>query len=317
MWFSIYGYDMVNGDDVAVLIPTRNGGEVFQKAIEALQAQTLRPARVIVVDTQSSDGTPERAQAAGYTVHGIVKKDFDHGGTRQYLAALAAPLPILVYLTQDAVLDSPDALATLVAFLREDNRLGAAGGRQLPHHDANPLAIHHRAFNYPAQSAIRTAADIPSLGMRAAFLSDAFAAYRRKALEAVGGFPSPVLFGEDMQVAAKMLTKDFAVGYCAVAAVRHSHNYNMMEDFRRSVDIGAMHTGTPWLRDTLGGAEGEGLRFVRSEAAWLLRHHPLWLIPAALHTAAKLLGYKLGQRAQRLPKRVVRVCSMNKGWWGI
>jgi rhamnosyltransferase len=307
---------MANGEDVAVLIPTRNGGKVFVQALEALNAQTLRPAKIIVVDTHSSDGTSQRAQAAGCTVHSIAKNDFDHGRTRQKLAELAVPIPLLVYLTQDAILDNPDSLATLVAFLREDTRLGAVGGRQLPHHDANPLAIHHRAFNYPDNSAVRTVQDIPHLGIRAAFLSDAFAVYRREALEAVGGFPSPVLFGEDMQVAARMLINGWAVGYCAAAAVRHSHNYNVIEDFRRSVDIGAMHAATPWLRDTLGRAEGEGLRFVRSEAAWLLRRHPLWLIPAALHTAAKLLGYTLGQRAQRLPKRVVRACSMNKRWWG-
>ena len=43
--------------------------------------------------------------------------------------------------------------------------------------------------------------------MKTAFNSNSFAAYRRKALKDVGGFPINTILSEDMYVTAKMLLK--------------------------------------------------------------------------------------------------------------
>ncbi|BBI49658.1 hypothetical protein HORIV_20790 [Vreelandella olivaria] len=64
-----------------------------------------------------------------------------------------------------------------------------AFGRQLPHPDASPIAAHARYFNYPDESRVVATADIPRLGIKTAFLSNSFAAYRREALSARAGFP--------------------------------------------------------------------------------------------------------------------------------
>jgi rhamnosyltransferase len=59
--------------------------------------------------------------------------------------------------------------------------------------------------HYPAASEMRALASREQLGIKAVFLSNSLAAYRRSALMAVGGFPKNVISGEDTIVAARLL----------------------------------------------------------------------------------------------------------------
>lgn len=55
-----------------------------------------------------------------------------------------------------------------------------------------------------------------------------------------------------------------SVCYVSDAAVYHSHNYDYSQEFRRSFDIGVLHTSEQWLLETFGNAEGVGRKYVRS-----------------------------------------------------
>jgi rhamnosyltransferase len=301
--------------ETALLIPTLNGGALWRECVAAIQAQTLQPARIIVADSASTDETVAVAQAAGFTVIPIERAHFDHGGTRQMLAEQGAPLPYLVYLTQDAVLDHPESLASIVVTLTAAPSLAAVCGRQLPHHNASLLAAHARLYNYPATSRRVDSTTVQGLGLKAVYMSNSFAAYRREALAAIGGFPDAVIFGEDMIVAAKLVLAGWQVAYDAGATARHSHDYSLAQDFRRAFDIGVMHTREYWLLQAFGQAEGEGLAFVRAEMRFLARTRPV-LIPLALaHTAVKLTGYKLGRHHRRLPASWAPRLSLHRRWW--
>ena len=48
------------GDRVGVVIVNYNGGDVILRALSQLRAQTMPPARVIVVDNASTDGSAAR-----------------------------------------------------------------------------------------------------------------------------------------------------------------------------------------------------------------------------------------------------------------
>jgi rhamnosyltransferase len=122
----------------SVIIPVLNPGPLLGPLVAALRAQTLAPDEIIVVDSASADGSAALARALGCRVMPIARAAFDHGGTRQ-MAAESAGGDILVYLTQDALPADDGALAALVRPFA-DPRVGACGGRQLPHKDANPLA---------------------------------------------------------------------------------------------------------------------------------------------------------------------------------
>jgi rhamnosyltransferase len=153
------------------------------------------------------------------------------------------------------------------------------------------------------------------LGFKSIFISNSFAAYRRSALLAVGGFPNDVIFGEDTVVAAKLLLADWSIAYVAEAKAYHSHPYSIGQEFQRYFDIGVLHTREAWLGDKFGSANGEGLRFVRSELDYLRRTR-MRLIPSALlRTASKWIGYRLGRKESKLSIRWKRKLSMHSQFW--
>jgi len=303
-----------SSQQVALIVPTLNAGKIWQAWLEAFSEQTLRPKHAMVIDSGSADVTIELATKYGFQVYTIAKEHFDHGGTRQLAADLLPEAELLIYMTQDAVLARPDALERLVQAF-EDPGVGVAYGRQLPHPGAGPIGAHARLFNYPAHSEVRSQQDIASKGLKAAFNSDSFACYRRRALEQVGGFPRDIIFGEDSYVAAKMLLSGWKVAYVAEAQVYHSHDYSLRQEFERYFDIGVFHARERALLAAFGRAEGEGLRFLRSEMAYLLQNAPQKIPSALLRTVLKYGAYRLGRSEAYLPGWLKRHLAMNKKYF--
>ena len=254
------------------------------------------------------------ARAAGFRVHTISRAEFNHGGTRQLAAELLPEAEILVFLTQDAVLVGPKEFGKLLEPLT-DSKVAAAFGRQLPRRGATPIEAHARIFNYPNQSSIRTFENRKQFGFKAIFISNSFAAYRREALIAIGGFPREVIFGEDTIVAAKLLLSGWKIAYAAEAQVYHSHNYSWTQELKRYFDIGVLHSREPWLLEEFGGTSGEGSRFVRSELRYLWPSHVWYLPSAVIRTALKLFGYKLGKNEGKLSLQWKRKLSMHHAFW--
>lgn len=298
---------------VSVIIPTLNAEKHISHLLTQLYSQSIKPDEILVIDSSSDDKTVAIAESCGVKVITIDRKDFDHGGTRN-LAAKQVRGDILAFLTQDAILAHPEALANLVACF-DDPRVGASYGRQLPRPNANLIEAHARLFNYPPKSMVKSIADAPKLGIKTAFISNAFAAYRRTALMSVGSFPSNTILSEDTYVAAKMLLAGWKIAYCADAMVYHSHNYGFIEEFKRYFDIGVFHAREPWIRQAFGQAEGEGMRYVRSEFRYLWNENPMLIPSAILRNMLKFISYKLGTIEQYLPIWLKRQLSMQKRFW--
>ena len=244
----------------------------------------------------------------------IPNYEFNHGGTRQRMASDNPDYDIYIYMTQDAYLDEPYAIERMAAAF-QDCKVGAVCGRQLPHLNATLLSKHARYFNYPESVQVKSFDDKKLFGIKTAFMSNSFSGYRGKALREVGGFPENVILSEDMYVTAKMLLAGWKIAYAGDAICRHSHNYTLMEEFHRYFDIGVFHAREPWIREQFGGAGGEGLRYAKSELAFLgLSRCYLW--PAAiLRNVIKLLAYKLGQQERYLPNHLKKKLGMYKGYW--
>lgn len=298
------------------IIPTYQASSFFSQSIESIKKQSgISPAQVLIIDSSSIDDTVLLSEEAGFRTHIINQEEFNHGGTRQLaLSLLPEGAEVVVFLTQDALLVSPDSIQKLVAAF-DDPKVGCAYGRQLPHKDARLLGAHARLFNYGEQSYCRTLADVPKYGIKTAFLSNSFAAYRVSALKAVGGFPTNTIFAEDMMVAAKMLQAGYAVNYVADACVYHSHDYTALQEFKRYFDMGVLHSREPWLLEQLGKPQGEGKRFVLSEWRYLFQHAPWLLSVSLLNTIMKWLGYFLGKHEQALPLSLKKRFSMHPSFW--
>ena len=300
--------------EVAVVIPTWNAAKDWPAFQAGLALQGLPAGQILVIDSSSSDGTRDLAAAAGYQVVRIESRDFNHGGTRQAALRYVPWAKIVVYLTQDAVLAGEGAIDRLLAAF-DDAEVAAAYGRQLPRPGAGPIETHARLFNYPGISAVRTFESRRTLGIKAAFLSNSFSAYRVDALCGAGGFPSEVIMAEDALVAARLLMAGRKIAYVADAQVRHSHGFTIAAEFRRYFDTGVYHRHEAWLRESFGSPSGEGKRFVLSELAYLFPRH-VYLVPVAMvRTLSKALGYHLGLREASLSRAWVRRLSYHKGFW--
>ena len=298
----------------AVLIPTFNGGSRWQEVVRSIQAQAPQPAKVLVIDSDSSDTTRQHACDAGFTVQIISQPEFDHGGTRNFGISLLTGIELVVLLTQDAVLQGPDAIAKLIGAF-EQNSVAAAYGRQLPRKASSPSEAHARLFNYPDQPAIRSMKDIPLLGIKAAFCSNSFAAWRVEDLASIGGFPENTVFAEDMHAAAKLILMGKQVAYVANAVCEHSHAYTTAQEFRRAFDIGVFHSREPWLLEHFGKPEGEGRKFVISELKFVRAANPLLIPLVFVKSAAKILGYYLGKNEIFLWTGLKKWLSLNQSYW--
>jgi rhamnosyltransferase len=299
---------------IALVLPTLNAGALWNKWLDSFNSQCLMPSRVLVLDSSSEDNTCQLAEYSGMEVINIPRLQFNHGRTRQLAVDILFDAEIIIFMTQDALLANSDSIKKLID-LFSDNTIGVAYGRQLPHKNSNPIGAHARIFNYPNISNLRSFEDKSYLGIKAAFISNSFAAYRRSALIEVGGFPSDTILSEDTYVAAKMLINGWKVSYCANSTVYHSHDYSFMQEFKRYFDHGVFHSKESWIREAFGSVEGEGMRFVISEVKYLLNHAP-WLIPSSIiRTLLKYTGYRLGLNERKIPVFLKRKISMHKGYW--
>lgn len=298
----------------AVIVPTLNAQPWLSEFLAALDQQTLVPDEVLFIDSSSEDNTVRIIEEAGYPVHIIPREEFNHGGTRG-LATKLVSADIYIYLTQDAILASKDALLKLCSGF-DDPEVGVVYGRQLPNKKAGILGAHARLFNYPGKSEKRSIKDSPTMGIKACFVSDSYAAYRITALEQVGGFPNNVIGTEDAFVAARMLISGWKASYIADSCVYHSHDYTLRQQLQRYFDIGVFYGRESWIADTFGRAGGEGLKFVKSEFRYLLNAKAFWVIPYALmQNAVKIFGYKMGKLESHLGMDLKRHLSMNRNFW--
>jgi len=297
-----------------LIIPTLNGGKTFRQLLESVSSQVLPLSGMMVIDSGSSDDTVILAKQFGFDVVSINRDEFNHGATRQRAIVMNSKADVAVFLTQDAILADKLAISRLVSIF-QDERVGAAYGRQLPYQGAMPLEEYARLCNYPSKSRVKSLADARELGIKTAFMSNSFAAYRCCALREVGGFPSNTILGEDMYVAAKMLLGDWKIAYCAEAKVYHSHGYSLVQEFKRYFDIGVFQSREAWIRESFGQAEGQGFRYVVSELNYLWNYHKLTIPEALVRTLIKYLAYKLGIAEASIPVNIKRQLSMHSRYW--
>ncbi len=283
-------------DRIGLVIPTLHAGASFEQLLCQLDRQDCKLARKLVVDSSSEDGTAELAAKHGFETKVIPRKSFNHGLTRQQaIDWLADDVDIVVFLTQDVLMPESDALSALVVPFA-DEKVGAVCGRQLPHVGASLGTRLQREFSYGSSDRRIVFEDRKNLGIRAAFLSDAFSAYRVKAVQEVGGFPK-LNVSEDMYMGAKLLMHGWALYYAAGARVNHSHEYGLRSAYRRYSEIGRFQSSEKWILDTFGKSEGAGLELLKKQmkAAWE-RKAPLTAAGFIMDDAVKYLAFRMGRR---------------------
>jgi rhamnosyltransferase len=279
-----------------------------------LNSQTIQH-ELILINSGSDDESAKLLSRSGANVIGIDQSSFNHGGTRN-LGVKLAKSEVVVFLTQDALPVTRDALERLVQPLMSDSNVAMAYGRQLPNKGAGLFGRLARHINYPSHSLFKDISLIPKLGIRTCSCSNSFAAYRKSTLLSVGGFPETTILGEDVSVAARFILGNMIVAYVADAEVYHSHDYTMKEEFKRYFDIGIFHSDQKDVLSRFQRAESEGIKFVKDEISYMKEQHELVRLPELLaRTIAKYVGYSLGVNQKYIPVWMKRQISMHPHHW--
>ena len=282
----------------SVVIPTLNAGMRFRHVLERLARQEIdEPVELIVIDSESSDGTPEIAAQVGARVESVRRSSFNHGGTRNRAIELASGERIAL-LTQDALPADDRYLCQLFGAL-DDESIDGAWARQIPRPDCDPI-LADRLRNWlgsRTDSAVSTLAPGDPEAARAvwdrmnpaqryeACAFDNVASCLRRSSWLRHPFPERD-FGEDVAWAREILLDGGSIAYHPAATVEHSHRVRLASEFRR---IYADHRNLSELFDLRTvGSWTEVLRGWRVQ-----RRHYAQLFASAKLPAWSRLGWNL------------------------
>ena len=307
--------------EVTVLIPTFRPDRKLNELLRRLSKQTMLPSRVLLLNTVEGDEDGQLTESVDefrdsfpvLSVFHVDRKEFDHGGTR-HLGMSFADTELVLCMTQDAIPKDRHLISSLAKWF-DDPLVAAAYGRQLAAKGCSPEERFTRSFNYPETSRVKSKEDLEELGIKTFFCSDVCAMWRRETYFEMGGFERRTIFNEDMILAGKMIRAGYRVVYDADAQVWHSHSYSCVKQLKRNFDLGVSQAEHPEVF-SMASSTGEGIKMVKQNAAWLLRSGNGIRIPKlVLDSGCKYIGYFLGKRYRKLPRKLILKLTDNRTYW--
>lgn len=306
----------MSGPEASVVILTLNAGPGFADTLDAVFGQkTGGDFEVIVLDSGSTDGTPELARARGAAVHEISASTFDHGAARDRGISLAKG-EYVALLVQDAVPLDGLWLAAMIEAFGDDPLVAGVYGRQIPRPGSSPLA---RVLVTDAPTAARERREqhagdhdpyrkLPPARRRELALFDNVSSCLRRSIWEEIPF-GRTGFGEDLRWGKRTIESGYKLVYEPRSAVVHSHERGPLYDLRRHYAEGIL------LLDLFGLAPVPTLARLLPNALLATAHLCRRLLldegagwrslPLAIrHGVASQLGLYLAARRRVLPARL-------------
>lgn len=206
--------------------------------------------------TASNDKTEQYLKKYKINYQKIQKQEFSHSLVREK-AAIKSEADVLVFVTQDVVIVDDLWLYNLVKDIGKD-KIVAAYSRQITKY--NNIEKYTREANYPAISHVVSKNDIPSLGLKTFFFSDASSAIDTKIFQKLNGYDGKNLpISEDMYIAYKIINNGYKIKYCSESVVYHSHNFTLKEVYDRYKLTGQFFKENSYLDNYGTNKSGGGL----------------------------------------------------------
>ena len=271
-----------------VIIRARNEAKRLEAVLAALAQQDYAPGhKVLLVDTQSTDGTVEVARRFGIGILSLELARFSFGRALNQGSAIAQG-EYLVYLSADALPLRPDYLARLLEPLA-DPQVAATYGRHLPRRGCGPSEARDLGEWFPA---------MPQ-GLGRPFLSNANAAVRRSVWQE-HPFDEEVSGAEDILWAAEVTAAGYRIVYVPEAVVQHSHSAWPHVAYRRSRrEASGLRRADPawqsfglWRAMRMAG----GLSWLDVRFAYRHGYGPWWWPQIVLYRLAQAWGIYQGLR---------------------
>jgi biofilm PGA synthesis N-glycosyltransferase PgaC len=243
-------------DELTVIVPAYNEATSIADTVESLVRQSRPPARIVVVDDCSTDGTGDVASALGVDVLRPPANTGSKAGAQTFALRHIASAYVMA-IDADTVL-APDAIEILsVAF--DDPKVAAASGLVLPRYvntvwERGRYVEYLYSFTFPKQ--VQDAYGKPLIA------SGCFAAYRTDLLRAVGGWSSRTM-AEDMDLTWTFYERDWKVRFIpeAMSYPIEPHDWRFLGKQLRRWSHGFVQNVSLHWRGILG------LRYFRSIVA--------------------------------------------------
>lgn len=215
---------------IDIICPLYNAQNCIEKLHKSLLEQkNVKINKIQYILTESNDNTENILNKMSIKYKKIKKEDFSHSLVREK-AAFESKADIVVFITQDIVIERDDWLYNLTKDINDD--IVATYSRQLTKYDG--IEKYTRLNNYPEKSKIVSKQDIGELGLKTFFFSDASSAINLKVFKQLNGYDNKDLpISEDMYIAYKIIMNNYKIKYCADSIVYHSHNFTLKELYYR------------------------------------------------------------------------------------
>ena len=217
--------------NIDIICPLYQAEKYIEKLHESLLKQKkIELHKIIYILTECKDNTEKFLNENKIYYKKIKKEEFSHSITREKVA-MQSTADILVFITQDIEIRDEMWLYKLTKDIEERN-CEASYSRQIA--KDNGIEKYTREINYPESSNIVSKDDIPKMGLRAFFFSDAASAIKTSVFKKLNGYDNKNLpTNEDQYFAFKLITNGYKIGYCADSEVYHSHNFTLKQIYRR------------------------------------------------------------------------------------
>jgi rhamnosyltransferase len=305
--------NMTTDPYASVVILTRNGLPLLKSCLNAVLAQqTAWPFEVILIDSESTDGTWELIQSQPVRAKQIQASDFNHGRTRNLGGSLAQG-QFLVFLVQDAVPTDNHWLQCLVTAVEPEGIAGSYG-REKPWPSDHALVRLHMEQTL-TQSPELIYQSLPKdcswhdlspwEKFRLATFHDTCSCLKKTVWQQ---YPYHALqYGEDLEWAARVIEAGYTIVYQPEAAVYHSHDRSSWYEMKRAY---ADHELVMRLFDLqmfprLGGVVASWLssswRFIKGvhQDSGPIAQRVSLMLRAPIISGARHWGSYLGARAAR------------------
>ncbi|MFY9488627.1 MAG: glycosyltransferase [Solirubrobacterales bacterium] len=289
----------------SVIIPVLNGEEYLEELLAALAIQKAEvPYEVLVIDSGSTDRSLEIVRTAGVRLIEIPPSEYGHGRTRNF-GMTQTTGDLVCFLTQDATPAGDGWLQGYIDAFKLHPRVGAAYGPHLPRPGVNPLMArlltdHFGGMSQDGKAVVHHPGDIT-------FLSNTNSALARSAWQEIPF--RDIAYAEDQAMGMDLLDASWRKVYAPAAAVWHSHDYGLVESWKRYFDeyrglhdsIGTIEALSPLTAlKRVAAAVVADWRYIGRERDRSSANKLRWQATSVVHHAGRVVMGGIGARSNRV-----------------
>ena len=194
---------------ISVLIRTKNESDNIEALLQKIHSQKEVEFEIIVVDSESSDGTPDIAKRYTNNIFTIPQTDFTYGYSLNYGISKSSGQFIAI-ISGDALPNSDYWLKELLAPFK-NKLIGGVCGKQMPGTNAHVSVLNDYQTTYPDFSRIQSV--VP-------FFSNANSMIRKDLWEQTS-FDETMIASEDVAWVKSVQSKGYLIYYNPLASVIH------------------------------------------------------------------------------------------------